>query len=147
MAEWTRGVCITLVAAGRRGATSLWGCVLAMAVRGDHQGTPPAEATPIPCPPATLDVLGRPRVVLSTGHAAHPLRGAQGAGAGVGIAHAMPLSCTPGGWTGMGVRFDSLVFFGLDEDARELHETWLDPTTPSKVSTRAKSPRHLRYAT
>ena len=147
MAEWTRGVCITLVAAGRRGATSLWGCVLAMAVRGDHQGTPPAEATPIPCPPPTLDVLGRPRVVLSTGHAAHPLRGAQGAGAGVGIAHAMPLSCTPGGWTGMGVRFASLVFFGLDEDARELHETWLDPTTPSKVSTRAKSPRHLRYAT
>ena len=113
MAEWTRGVCITLVAAGRRGATSLWGCVLAMAVRGDHQGTPPAEATPIPCPPATLDVLGRPRVVLSTGHAAHPLRGAQGAGAGVGIAHAMPLSCTPGGWTGMGGRFARLVFFGL----------------------------------
>lgn len=50
MAEWTRGVCITLVAAGRRNATSLWGCVLAMAVRGDHQGTPPAEATPIPVP-------------------------------------------------------------------------------------------------
>ena len=85
-------------------------------------------------------------LVDSTGHAAHPLRGAQGAGAGVGIAHAMPLSCTPGGWTGMGVRFEP-GFFRACEDARELHETWLDPTTPSKVSTRAKSPRHLRYAT
>ena len=52
-------------------------------------------------------------LVDSTGYTAHPLRGAQGAGAGVGIAHAMPLSCTPGGWTGMGGRFARLVFFGL----------------------------------
>ena len=147
MAEWTRGVCITLVAAGRRGATSLWGCVLAMAVRGDHQGTPPAEATPIPCPPATLDVLGRPRVVLSTGHAAHPLRGAQGAGAGVGIAHAMPLSCTPGGWTGMGGRFGSQVSFGLDEDARRAARSLArtNHSIQSQHQGKISSPSTVRY--
>ena len=50
---------------------------------------------------------------------------------------------------GLGWVVASAAWFlsGFDEDARELHETWLDPTTPSKVSTRAKSPRHLRYAT
>ena len=86
-------------------------------------------------------------LVDSTGHAAHPLRGAQGAGAGVGIAHAMPLSCTPGGWMVDGCSLRAWFSSGMETTVTMLHETWLDPTTPSKVSTRAKSPRHLRYAT
>ena len=116
---------------------------------GDSGVTPPRGSQPASgprqrkCKSRSFSVL-----VDSTGHAAHPLRGAQGAGAGVVIAHAMPLSCTPGGWIISGWEgLPAWFLSGFDEDARELHETWLDPTTPSKVSTRAKSPRHVRYAT
>ena len=87
-------------------------------------------------------------LVDSTGHAAHPLRGAQGAGAGVGIAHAMPLSCTPGGWIVDGRAFEPGFFRASLRTLGSCTKPGsTQPSAPSKVSTRAKSPRHIRYAT
>ena len=81
------------------------------AIRGTGV-TPPRGSQPASGPRQCKSSRSFSVLVDSTGHAAHPLRGAQGAGAGVGIAHAMPLSCTPGGWIVDGMAFAARFLSG-----------------------------------
>ena len=46
---------------------------------------------------------------------------------------------------GWGVASAARFLSGSMRTLDELHEAWLDPTTPSKVSTRAKSPIVAHY--